>query len=81
MYIFLHSIQEVDIACTVFSGVLGYEIFDLAIYIGGNGFGILTRYPSPRTSNYGHIIIFSQNVINRLILIFFLFSCNILTCI
>lgn len=63
-----------DIACTVFSGVLGYEIFDLAIYIGGNGFGILTRYPNPETSNYGHVMIFSQNVINKLIEPFFLNS-------
>jgi len=70
---FYHLIQEVDVACTVFSGVLGYEIMDLAIYIGGNGFGILIRYPNPNTSNYGHIMIFSPNVIHNQLTICFYF--------
>lgn len=53
---------DTGIAFTAFSGVVSREIMELAIYIGGSGFGILTQYPSPQTSNYGHIKTFSPQV-------------------
>ena len=64
-----------DIACSAFTGLVGYDVFDLAIYIAGNGFGILARYPVPRTSDFGHIITFSPIVIDILSIFFITFFC------
>jgi len=57
----------VDLACSAFSGLLGYDVLDLAIYDGVDGFGILGKYPKPQTSPYGHIMPFSLGVIIFLI--------------
>ena len=46
--------------------MIAYEIVDLAIYVTGDGVGILARYPIPHSSNFGHVMIFSPNVNNLL---------------
>ncbi len=51
-----------DLACSAFTGLVGYDVMDLAVYNGPDGFGILAKYPTPQTSPYGHIMVFSQNV-------------------
>ena len=35
---------------------------DLAIYTGADGYGLLTKYPKPKISLYGHIMTFSIQV-------------------
>lgn len=61
--------QEVDIACMAFSGVANNDILDLTVFVSGYGYGILTRYPIPRTLYYGHLMIFSLNVIIQVLLL------------
>jgi len=53
----------VDIVCTGLSGLGFYDILDLAIYTGVDGYGLLTKYPKPKTFIYGHVLPFSLNVI------------------
>ncbi len=52
-----------DIACTALSGLIGYDVIDLSIYTGTAASGLLTKYPQPQTSIYGHIMPFSFHVI------------------
>ena len=60
-----------DIVCSAFSGLIGYDVMELAIYDGPDGFGLLTKYPKPQTSVYGHIMPFSLNVIKL-----YIFTCD-----
>ena len=49
-------------ACAAFVGGKDHDILELSAYTGGNGYGILGKYPAPKTSVYGIIKIFSPIV-------------------
>lgn len=51
--------QEVDFACIPLTGTSGYDIYELAVYIVGDAFGIFAKYPKPHTSIDGPIKVFS----------------------
>ncbi len=51
-----------DLSCTAFTGLVGYEVLDLAVYDGPDGYGILAKYPTPQIALYGHVMTFSLNV-------------------
>jgi len=61
----------VDIACNGFSGQSGFDIMNLAVYLGPDGYGILTPYPQPKTSIYATIQVFSAKVSTTLFYIFY----------
>ena len=64
------SLQEVDLVCFPFTGFVGYNIMELAVYGLGDSYGLFTRYPMPQTATAGPIKIFSIYV--KFFIIFFL---------
>ena len=54
--------QEVDLVCSSFTGASGSDVLDVAAYTRSDVYGMLTRYPEPYSSIYGHITTFSLNV-------------------
>ncbi len=59
------KIQEVDLACVPYTGTVGRDIMELAVYITGQGWAILGKYPIPKSSMSGIFEIFSVKVCNR----------------
>ena len=59
-----------DIACHGFSGQSAFDILNLAVYLGPDGYGILTPYPDPKTSIYAPIQVFSAKVCTHITLHF-----------
>ena len=53
-------LQEIDLGLAPFTVKRG--ILDLAVYIIGDGFGMLVKYPMPRTAIDGPIKVFSLYV-------------------
>lgn len=54
--------QEVDLACAPYTATLKRPYMELAVYVLGDDFSILTKYPTPETSIYGIFMTFSLNV-------------------
>jgi len=55
----------VDLACAPYSGAFTSEVVQLAVYIGGDAFGIFVKYPVPKIAIHGPITTFSLNVIHK----------------
>ena len=55
--------QEVDVACFPNTGFLAYDVSEFAVYLLGDSYGIIVRYPMTTTANDGPIHVFSLNVI------------------
>ncbi len=56
------SLQDVDLACAPFTGSSDYGTMELAAYLLGDEFGILGKYPTPKSSIYGIFEMFSIKV-------------------
>ena len=41
------GLQEIDLACAPYIGTNGRDVMELAVYITGDGFSILEKYPAP----------------------------------
>ena len=54
-----------DLACAPYSGTFSSEVVQLAVYIGGDAYGIFVKYPVPKNAIDGPIKIFSLNVIHK----------------
>ncbi len=51
-----------DLVCSSFTGASGSDVLDVAANTRSDVYGMLTRYPEPYSSIYGHITTFSLNV-------------------
>lgn len=51
-----------DLACAPFTGSSDYGTMELAAYLLGDEFGILGKYPTPKSSIYGIFEMFSIKV-------------------
>ncbi len=49
-------------ACAPYSGAFTRGFIELAVYIGGDAFGIFVKYPVPKIAINGPITTFSLNV-------------------
>ena len=56
------GIQEIDLAASPFEGI-GEITYDLAAYTRSEEYVMVTQYPAPHSSTYGHIITFSPGVL------------------
>jgi len=56
------GIKEIDLAASPFEGI-GEITYDLAAYTTSEEYVMVTQYPTPYSSTYGHIIIFSPRVL------------------
>ena len=56
---------EIDLAATPFEG-FGENLYDLAAFTRNEEHVMVTQYPAPRSSIYGHVIIFSASVLHIL---------------
>ena len=54
-----------DLACAPYSGAFSSEVVQLAVYIGGDAFGIFVKYPVPKIAIDGPITTFSLNVTHK----------------
>ena len=54
--------QEIDLACAPYTGSNGRDVMELAVYITGDGFNILEKYPVPERSINGIFQVFSLQV-------------------
>ncbi len=54
--------RYVDLACAAFVGVADHDILELSVYLTGDGFGVLGKYPLPKISIYGIAKTFSPYV-------------------
>jgi len=56
------GLQEIDLACAPYIGTNGRDVMELAVYITGDGFSILEKYPAPERAINGIFQVFSLKV-------------------
>lgn len=54
--------QEIDLACAAYTGSNGRDAMELAVYITGDGYNILEKYPAPERALNGIFQVFSLKV-------------------